>query len=64
MALECRLDLAGKAGSEGYGPIVAYSSEPQLHVHCSGDELASIRILVGNRGLEICSMFASPVTTR
>jgi len=41
---------------------VARSGEAELHVDCSDSELVSIRDMVIDQGLEICSMFGSPVT--
>jgi hexulose-6-phosphate isomerase len=62
MSLQARVALAAEAGFEGYELIVARSDEAELHVDCSDSELARIRDMVTGQGLEICSMFGSPVT--
>jgi hexulose-6-phosphate isomerase len=64
MPLQVRLELAAEAGFEGYELIVARSGEAELHVDCSDGKLADIKHMAADQGLEICSMFGSPVTNQ
>lgn len=64
MTIESRLDFAARARFEGYELTMSRSGEAELHVDCSDRELESIRSLVADKGLEICSMFGSPVSNQ
>ena len=64
MALEERMALAAEAGLDGYELIVARSGEAELHVDCSSDELDRILQMAEDHGLELPSMYGSPVTNQ
>jgi len=62
MPLDRRLDLAQQAGFDGYELIVRRPGETELHADSDAASLEALRQRITKRGLELCSMFGSPVT--
>ncbi|NPV07070.1 MAG: sugar phosphate isomerase/epimerase [Anaerolineae bacterium] len=64
VALDARLDLAQRAGFDGYELIVERPGEGELHADSTGADLRDIARRVAAHGMEICSMFGSPYTNQ